>query len=110
MPLEDLRNQGVLLPEEEWGEHRLETTVSQTPVLILFLIAVASWAAAYLGGGHLLTWIGVVMLLVSFFGIIFLCNRAVRKQRKRFEREREDASPDAGPHAENDATGHEAAR
>ncbi len=90
MALDELEEAGVLLPEEEWGEHGLETTVRQGPMLIASLVAVAAWIAAYVGGGGSLTWIGIVAFLVAFFAVIWMCDRAVTRQRKRFRRERRD--------------------
>lgn len=93
MSLEDLREQGVLLPEEEWGTHRLETTVHQIPLLVVFLTAAASLAAVYVGNGQSLTWIGIAGFFVAFFAMVGLCNRAVQRQRRRFQREHENVGP-----------------
>jgi len=91
MSLEDLQEQNILLPEEEWGEHELKTTIAEIPLAILFLCAAASWVAAYFGNGNWLTWVGVVVFFLSFFGIILLCDRAVTKQRKRFKKEQKES-------------------
>lgn len=88
MALDELEEAGVLLPEEEWGEHKLETTVHQGPMLLASVVAVGSWIAAYVGGGNWLTWTGIVIFLVAFFAVIWMCDRAVTRQRKRFHRER----------------------
>lgn len=88
MTIEDLREQGVLLPEEEWGEHQLETTVRETPLLAAFLVAVGALTAAYIGDGGSTTWIGVTTFLVCLYAIIWMCDRAVRRQRERFRKER----------------------
>ncbi len=47
----------ALLPEEEWGERSLETTVRRVPAVLAFLLAEAGLAAAYLGDGGALTWV-----------------------------------------------------
>lgn len=94
MGLEELDEAGVLLPEEEWGEHELKTTVHQVPMLIGSILAVVGWVMAYLGGGHLLTWVGIAAFLVAFFAIIWMCDRAVTRQRKRFRREHEKVESD----------------
>lgn len=90
MSLEDLRDQGVLLPEDEWGAHALETTVNQFPLLLIFLLAAGSLIVAYFGNGNAFTWIGVISFFAAFFGMVWLCDRAVRRQRKRFQHEHED--------------------
>lgn len=88
MTLEDLREHGVLLPEEEWGEHELETTVPEWPLLGAFLAAGLLWVLAYLGGGGMLTALAVTGFLVLLFAITWICDRAILRQRERFRRER----------------------
>ncbi|MGD8428547.1 MAG: hypothetical protein PVH63_13050 [Balneolaceae bacterium] len=88
MSLEDLKEQNILLPEEEWGTHKLETTISEIPLVILFLCSAAGWVTAYLGNGSWVTWLGIVTFFLTFFGIIVLCDRAVTKQRKRVKEEK----------------------
>lgn len=90
MALDELEEAGVLLPKEEWGEHNVKTTVKQTPMLVISLIAVAGLAAAYLGGGELLTWIGISAFLIAFFAILWMCDRAVVRQRRRFKDEKQE--------------------
>ena len=90
MSMEDLREHGVLLPEEEWGEHRLETTVPQGRLATGFVIAVVGLLSIYLGAGGLWTWIGLIVFLVALYWIIWVCDRAVAAQRERFRHERED--------------------
>lgn len=102
MTLEDLREQDVLLPEEEWGAHRLETTVPEWPLAATFAVAAAALVAAYLGDGGTLTWIGVVVFLVTLYAITWIVDRAVLRQRRRFRRERREwgeagDSEDGGP-------------
>ena len=41
-----------LLPEEEWGQHRLETTVSEGRLGAAFGLAVPSLVGIYLGAGR----------------------------------------------------------
>ncbi|MGK7313421.1 MAG: hypothetical protein ACN0LA_14490 [Candidatus Longimicrobiales bacterium M2_2A_002] len=90
MSMEDLREHGVLLPEEEWGEHRLETTVPQGRLATGFVIAVLGLLSIYFGAGGLWTWVGLVVFLVALYWIIWVCDRAVVAQRERFRHERED--------------------
>ena len=89
MALEELEEAGVLLPQEEWGEHRLDTTVRQGPFLVVSMVAIASWILAFLGDGNWLTWVGTTIFLVTFFIIIWMCDRAVARQRVRVKEERE---------------------
>ncbi len=94
MGLEELKEAGVLLPEEEWGEHEVKTTVRQFPMLIASLSAVAGWILAYIGGGDTLTWIGIIVFLITFFAVLYMCDRAVTRQRKRFKEERKEMEAD----------------
>lgn len=90
MTLEDLREHGVLLPEEEWGAHRLETTVPEWPLAAALAAAVALWVLAYLGRGGWLTWVAVTAFLVVLYAVTWMCDRAVLAQRERFRRERRE--------------------
>lgn len=96
MAIEDLRDQGVLLPEDEWGEHRLRTTIRQGPLLVAILVAIGGLVGTYLGDGGGLTWGGVGAFFVGFFGVIGLCDRAIRRQRRRVRRERDDVGAEGG--------------
>jgi hypothetical protein len=92
MSIDDLREQGVLLPEEEWGEHRLETTVPLVPLAVGYLTAVLSLVAMFVGGGGTLTWIGAGTFLVALYAVTWMCDRAVLRQRARVRRESGGAS------------------
>lgn len=85
MSQEDLRDHGVLLPEEEWGERSLETTVRRVPAVLAFLLAVAGLAATYLGDGGTLTWAGVGLFFAAFGALTWLADRAVLAQRRRVQ-------------------------
>ena len=88
MTIEDLQNQGVLLPEREWGEHSLRTTTKQGWLLVAFIVAAAALVAALLGDGGPLTWAGVVVFLLMLYALVWMCDRAIRRQRERVRRER----------------------
>lgn len=92
MTLEDLREQGVLIPEEEWGRHRLETTTHRVPLLLAFLLSGAALAAAFVGDGGAITWIGMGAFLAGLFAIVWMCDRAVVRQRRRVRRERREVA------------------
>jgi len=89
--IDDLREQGVLLPEEEWGEHALETTVHVLPLAVGFAVAAASLAVIYLGDGGILTWVGSAIFLVALYAVVWMCDQAVLRQRERFREERRHA-------------------
>jgi membrane protein implicated in regulation of membrane protease activity len=91
MTMEDLREHGVLLPEEEWGTHRLETTVPEWPLAVMLLAAAVLWVVAYLGDGGTSTWIAIGGYLILVFAVTWICDRAVRGQRERFREERREA-------------------
>ena len=91
MTMEDLRDHGVLLPEDEWGAHRLETTVPEWPLAAMLLAAAVLWVVAFLGDGGTATWIAVGGFLVLVFAVTWICDRAIRSQRERFREERRAA-------------------
>ena len=90
MTLEDLREHGILLPEEEWGTHRLATTTPRVPFLLALIVAVASWVVALWGEGGLATWMGIAAFIVTFFVITWMLDRAVLRQRRRVRSERKE--------------------
>ncbi|MCH2449964.1 MAG: hypothetical protein MK198_07435 [Gracilimonas sp.] len=90
MSIEDLKDQGILLPEKEWGEHNLTTTVSKIPIFLLFIFSVLGCLLTFLGEGKFWTWIGIILFFCSFFGVIILCDRAIVNQRKRTKREKQE--------------------
>lgn len=90
MSMDDLREQGVLLPEEEWGKHKLETTVPQRTLAALLVAVVAGLVMAYLADGGLLTWIGMGAFLVLLFVVTLVVDRSVMRQRERVREEREE--------------------
>ena len=83
MALEELEEQGVLLPEERWGEHELSTTVARWPLATTFALGVAALAAAYLGDGGPWTWVGIGTFLAALYAATILCDRAIERQRER---------------------------
>lgn len=83
MSFEDLRDHGVLLPEEEWGTHRLETTVPQGKLAGALILAVLALVAAYLGGGTWITAAGVAAYLAALLAMAWICDRATLRQEAR---------------------------
>ena len=87
MALEDLEEHGVLLPEEEWGEHALRSTMPHGVTAVVFVVACIALVVAYLGDGRAWTWIGIGAFLVSFYVLVWLCDVAIVRQRERMEGE-----------------------
>lgn len=93
MTLDDLDEQGVLLPEEEWGEHPLETTAPEVPLLAAFLAAVTGCVLMYVGAGGPLTGVGTVLFLAALYGMTWMCDRAILRQRERVRERRGGRRP-----------------
>lgn len=91
MSIENLKEQNILLPEDEWGDYSLKTTVAQGPVLILFLLSVGACGLTLWGNGNLWTWIGIITFFISFFGIVILSDRAIQKQRERTKKTKRES-------------------
>jgi hypothetical protein len=89
--LQNLEEHGVLLPEDEWGDHSLESTVSKPWLLLAFVVAVASLLGVWSGQGGSLTWVSLGGFLVGLLGITIVCDRAVARQRERSRTERRKA-------------------
>ncbi len=94
MSLKDLREAGVLLPQEEWGTHDLHSTVNRPALLLTGLLGVAAIASMYLGGGRTLTFIGAGLFVVFMGCITYLSLKAVDAQAARFEREHAEIAQD----------------
>ena len=88
MTLEDLREQGVLLPEKRWGKHELTSTVARWWLLAALVAAAGGVGVALAGDGGRLTWVGIGVFLVALSAATILCDRAVVRQRRRMERGR----------------------
>lgn len=88
MTIDDLRDQGVLLPEEEWGKHSLKTTVPRLPLAAALLVATLGCLLMFLGNGGLLTWVGVAVFIITLYAVTWMLDRAVAQQRERVRRER----------------------
>lgn len=83
MTLEDLQEQGVLLPEDEWGEYELTSTVPGPALLALFAIAAASIAVSLIDDGGLLTLVSLGVFILDLFGLTLLLDRSVVRLRAR---------------------------
>lgn len=83
MTLEDLQEAGALLPEEEWGEHSLETTANRSGLILTGIVAVAATGAMYLGGGNAWTWAGGAVFILDLMAFTWLSLRAVDAQNRR---------------------------
>jgi hypothetical protein len=88
MTLEDLQQQGVLLPEEEWGEHALTSTVPRLTVLGLLTVEVAGIVMAYLADGGALTFVGIGAFIAALFTLTWVLDRSIVRLRRRERRER----------------------
>lgn len=87
MTLEDLQEQGVLLPEEEWGEHALSSTVPRLALLGLLAVAAASVVAALVGDGRTLTFVAMGVFIASLFALTWVLDRSIVRLRRRERRE-----------------------
>ena len=64
MSIKDLKDMGILLPEEKWGGLDLHTSVNKFHLVASGLIALAAVVMGYVGNGGTLTWVGVGMFFV----------------------------------------------
>lgn len=85
MPLQDLEEHGVLLPEEERGTHPSTSLTPKAPLFVASGLAIAGCVAMYVGGGDQWTWIGLGAFFLGFFALIVLSDRAVSTRRARID-------------------------
>lgn len=88
MTLEDLQQEGVLLPEEEWGEHALTSTVPRLPLVGLLAVLAASIVVALIADGGTLTFVAMGAFIAALFGLTWMLDRSVVRLRRRESRER----------------------
>ncbi|MGW8266999.1 MAG: hypothetical protein ACWGSQ_11560 [Longimicrobiales bacterium] len=80
MPLDDLRKQGLLLPEGMWG-HRPQTTLrSRVSVLLTFGVGLLSAWMIWAGAGGWVTFLGVGIFLLDLLLILVTTFLAVNTQ------------------------------
>ncbi len=102
MSLRDLRQLGVLLPREEWGQHDLRTTVNKRALTIVMIVGVAGLTLMYVGDGNALTFGGVGLFMVFMWRITRISLAAIEVQTERFRETREDIRSGDGGEGGND--------
>jgi len=85
MSLEDLQEAGVLLPEDEWGERKLDSTASRAGYLLAGAVAIICGMLMLTGNGTATTWIAAGVFLLDLLAFTWLSWRAVDVQRTRVE-------------------------
>ncbi len=105
MALKDLRELGVLLPDDEWGTHDLHGPINRPAVVLAGLLAAVAIALICAGNGGTLTLVGAGLFLVFMAWATHISIKAIDRQADQFERERETdaAAPLAEPAADSAA-------
>jgi hypothetical protein len=80
MPLKDLKNQGLLLPDHMWGHRPRATFRSRLSVVLTFSVGLLSAWIIWIGAGGWLTFLGVGIFLVDLLLILFTTFLAVDTQ------------------------------
>jgi len=80
MPLKDLKNQGLLLPEHMWGHRPRATFRSRLSVVLTFSVGLVSAGVIWFGAGGWLTFLGVGVFLVDLLLILITTFLAVDTQ------------------------------
>ncbi len=70
MPLEELKREGLLLPERHWGHPPRPTLRSRLSVLGTFSVALGAAAVIWFGDGGWLSFVGTGIFLVDLFLIL----------------------------------------
>jgi hypothetical protein len=77
MSLEDMEQDGILLPRDQWGTRELRTRVGRWPMVVIAILAVVAAVLMYLGNGNVVTWIGAGLFLVSLAGFTWVSLRGI---------------------------------
>jgi len=65
MTMEELEEDGILLPRDQWGKRELKSRVAKVPLLVIAGAALGSVGMMYLGNGRGLTWMGLGVFFAS---------------------------------------------
>lgn len=65
MSLEQLEEDGLLRPREQWGRGHARSNVAKIPLLAVAIAAVASAGLMYFGNGGRVTWIGLGLFFLA---------------------------------------------
>ncbi|MFB6098683.1 MAG: hypothetical protein ABEK84_06160 [Salinibacter sp.] len=85
MSYDDLKEHDIFLPEEEWGDLDLETSVSIPTLIATFVLGAVSCVMMVLGGGGPWTWIGAVLFIGFMFAFALVSNAGIERQHRRIE-------------------------
>lgn len=81
MSFEELRDQGVILPEEEWGRRSLEPSVSRVATGVALVGSAAAIGVAWFANGGWLTWVATAAYIAFFLGLSVVFHRAAGSRR-----------------------------
>ena len=76
----------MLLPRDQWGNHRLTTDVNQPLLALVGTVIIAACALMYAGNGGRWTLIGVLLFFIGLVGLLVLSWRAIDRTVRRFRR------------------------
>lgn len=85
MSYEDLKEHDIFLPEEEWGELDLHTSVHVPTLVATFALGTVSCVLMAIGGGRLMTWIGAALFIAFMFLFAIVSNAGIERQNRRVE-------------------------
>ena len=85
MPLNDLRKQGLLLPDGMWGQRPHATVRSRISVAVTFSVGLFSAWLIWSGQGGTLTFVGVGIFLADLVLILVTTFLAVDTQVERLQ-------------------------
>lgn len=85
MSYEDLKEHDIFLPEEEWGELDLHTSVNLPALVATFVLGTVSCVLMVAGGGRLWTWMGAVLFVAFMYSFAFVSNAGIERQNRRID-------------------------
>jgi len=107
MSYEDLQDHDIFLPEEVWGKVDLSSSVNELALTLVYLLGVTSCVLMVIGGGDMLTWLGVLGFLVFMVLFTLVSNAGIEHQNQVIEEL--EAEVARGGDAETDTPGEEGA-
>jgi hypothetical protein len=82
MSYEDLKEHDIFLPEKHWDKVDLSSSVNELALTLVYVLGVVSCVLMAVGGGHMLTWAGVLGFLLFMFLFTLVSNAGIEAQNK----------------------------
>lgn len=85
MSFKQLKEAGLILPEDEWGKLKFQKPHYSFAILVIFILSFASCVVMYIGNGSLITWLGLFAFIISLALFTFFSIKSINLQITKLE-------------------------